>query len=171
MEDVRSMQCVFVSHCLLAQGVRANGVAKYYPGPFKPVIRFCLDHDINIMQMPCPEMLSPAGGLDRDPHGKKWYEKNGLRKMASRIALKQVRYMENLIEHGFEILAIIGMDYSPACAVNYMTERRVFSRTQGIYIEELQRLLSEKEMDITFIGVNPRAEKKLDRELNGLLMA
>ena len=79
MSDVRSKDCVFVSHCMLAQGVMANGLVKHFPGPVRPVLQFCLDHDINIIQMPCPETLCASGGLGRDPRGKKWYEQNGMR--------------------------------------------------------------------------------------------
>ena len=32
MTDVRSRRCVFVSHCLLAQGVMAQGVVRNFPG-------------------------------------------------------------------------------------------------------------------------------------------
>ena len=51
MTDVRSKYCVFVSHCMLAQCVMANGVVKQFPGPVKPVLQFCLDNDINIICM------------------------------------------------------------------------------------------------------------------------
>ena len=114
--DDRSKNCVFVSHCLLAQGIRANGLAKYERAAVKPLVQFCLDHDINIMQMPCPERLCAAGGIGREPHGKAWYEKNGLRDTSARIAREQAAYMKTLIENGFNILAIIGMEFSPACA-------------------------------------------------------
>lgn len=165
----RSNRCVFLSHCLLAQLVRAKGLAKYFPGAVKPVIQFCLDNDINMMQMPCPESRCAAGGLERDPHGKVWYERNGLREVAARIATEQVDYMSELISAGYEILAIIGVEFSPACAVNYLNRGPIIQKDRGIFVEELQRGLKARGLEIPFIGVNQRALKKLDRQLKEML--
>ena len=165
----RSNRCVFLSHCLLAQLVRAKGLAKYFPGAVKPVIQFCLDNDINMMQMPCPESRCAAGGLGRDPHGKVWYERNGLREVAVRIATEQVDYMSELISAGYEILAIIGVEFSPACAVNYLNRGPIIQKDRGIFVEELQRGLKTRGVEIPFIGVNQRALKKLDRQLKEML--
>ncbi len=167
--DSRSRNCVFLSHCLLAQAVRANGLAKYFPGPVKPVIQFCLDNDINMMQMPCPETLCANGGLGRDPHGKTWYEQNGLRDTAREIAVSQVGYMRELVDNGFTILAVIGMEFSPACAVNYLNRGRRIYHDQGIFIEELQSALNRVNLDVPFIGVNQRGLKKLEKQLQSLV--
>ena len=128
----RSKKCVFVSHCLLAQAVVAQGLAKISAASVKPVIQFCLDNDINVFQMPCPEVLCPGGGLRRDLHGKAWYEKNGLRETSSEIAEEQVNYIVKLIRDGFEVLAIIGLEFSPACAPNYLNKGRQIVRGKGI---------------------------------------
>lgn len=169
MSDIRSKRCVFVSHCLLAQCVRANGLVKYFPGPVKPMVQFCLDNDINIMQMPCPESLCQAGGLGRDPHGKSWYEKNGLRETARGIAGEQVAYMHQLVRSGYELLAIMGMEFSPACAVNYLNKGPVVYKDRGIFVEELQSELRRRGLDIPFVGINQRAHRKLERQLNELV--
>jgi hypothetical protein len=122
-----------------------------------------------MMQMPCPEALCASGGLGRDPHGKAWYENNGLRETSSKIAEGQVAYMRELASKGYQILAIIGMEFSPACAVTYLNKGPVIYKAQGIYIEEVQRLLGEAGLDIPFIGVNQRALKKLAQQLNDML--
>ncbi len=101
----RSKKCVFVSHCLLAQVVRAKGLVKVSPAIIKQVVQFCMDNDINVFQMPCPESLCAAGGLRREVHGKAWYEKNGLRETSSKIAKEQVNYMVELKESGFAVVA------------------------------------------------------------------
>ncbi|MCH8151111.1 MAG: DUF523 domain-containing protein [Planctomycetes bacterium] len=165
----RSRRCVFLSHCLLAQAVRAKGLAKYFAGAVKPVVQFCLDNDINMMQMPCPESLCAAGGLEREPHGKAWYEKRGLRETSAEIASRQAAYMHELVEAGFEILAVIGMEFSPACAVTYLNKGPRIYRDRGIFMEELQRELDRRQLKIPFIGVGQRWLKKLDRQLNELL--
>ena len=130
----RSTKCVFLSHCLLAQTVRAKGLAKHFAATVKPVIQFCLDHDVNMVQMPCPEVLCPAGGLGREPHGKTWYEERGLRLTCAVIAKTQAAYARELVDQGCQVLAIIGMEFSPACAVTYLNKGRALHRDQGIFI-------------------------------------
>lgn len=167
--DVRSKRCIFVSHCMLAQGIMANGVVRIFPAIVKPVIQFCLDHDINIMQMPCPETLCMSGGLGREPHGKKWYEAHGLRETSRTIAEGQAKYMTELVGHGYTILAVVGVDFSPACAVNYLNKGRSIHRDTGIYVEELKRCLAARGLDILFIGISQRWHKKMVEELEALL--
>ena len=169
MTDIRSRRCVFVSHCLLAQGIMAQGIVKNYPAVVRPIVEFCLDNDLNILQMPCPESRCPAGGLVREPHGKQWYEENGLRTTARTIAEEQVGYMHMLEGQGFEILAVIGVDFSPACAVNYLNQGPRIYSDQGIYVEELRRCLGERNMNVHFVGVNQRWHKKLRADLDHLI--
>lgn len=165
----RSKNYVFLSHCILAQAARAKGLAKYHPAAVKPVIQFCLDNDINMVQMPCPETRCAAGGVGRDPHGKKWYEDNGLRETCSSLAIDQAVYMKQLIEGGFNILAVIGIEFSPACAPEYLNRGPVVIKDQGIFIEELKEEITKLELNIKFMGVNMRWHKKLERDLRDLI--
>ena len=169
MADIRSRNCVFVSHCILAQGVMADGLVKHFPGPIKPILQFCLDNDIAIMQMPCPETLCAAGGLGRMPHGKQWYEKNGLRNVSREIAAGQAAYMQRLSNGGFHILAIIGVEFSPACAVTFLNRGPAIYRDQGIYVEELRRAMKERDIEVPFMGISPRWHKKMVVDLQKLL--
>ena len=165
MSDVRSKYCVFVSHCLLAQCVMADGIVKRFPGPVKPVLQFCLDHDVNIMQMPCPESLCASGGLGRKPRGKAWYEAHGLRDTSREIATGQAEYMLRLQQSGFVILGMIGVEFSPACAVNYLNKGQRITRGEGIYVEELKTAMRERGLDVPLIGIAQRWHKKMERDL------
>lgn len=169
MSDIRSKLCVFTSHCMLAQAIRAEGLAKHFKAAVKPVVQFCLDHDINIMQMPCPESMCASGGLGRSPHGKKWYEDNGLRETASKIAKGQVQYMKSLVDNDYHILAIMGVEFSPACSITYLNRGPVIYKDQGIYIEELNKELAISGLEIPMIGVNNRAHRKLEKQLNEMI--
>jgi predicted secreted protein len=166
---LRSKNAIFLGHCLLAQSVRANGLARYFPAVVRPVVQFCLDNDINMIQMPCPETLCAAGGLGREPHGKAWYEAHGLRERSREIAAAQVAYLKQLIDGGLCVLAIVGMEFSPACAVNLLNRGRRIQRGQGIFVEELKAALEAAGRDIPFVGVNQRALKKLAQDLQSLL--
>jgi len=166
MRDMRSEKCVFLSHCLLAQTVRAEGVAKW-KAACKPVIQFCLDNDINMIQLPCPEVSCSAGGLGRSTHGKKYYEENSLRGKSTELAKGVVQDMHKLIESGKEIIGIITVHMSPACSPN---EGRSPYNPKGIFIEELQKQMQNEKVEAPFIGVSDRWLKKLDRELNDLIV-
>jgi predicted secreted protein len=165
-----SSKCIFVSHCLLAQAVVARGLAQTSAAIVKPVVQFCMDNNINIFQMPCPEVECAAGGLGRNLHGKKWYEENGLREICSHIAKEQVGYMKKLSLAGCQTLAIVGVEFSPACAPTYLNIGRRVVRDKGIYIEELERELEEQELKVAFIGVNQRWLKKLSKQFNDVLV-
>jgi predicted secreted protein len=154
---------------MLAQCVMAEGVAKHFAAMVKPVVQFCLDHDINIMQMPCPETLCAAGGLGRSPRGKVWYEQNGLRETSASIAAGQAAYIDRLRKGGFEVLGVVGIDFSPACAVNYLNKGRTIVRGEGIYVEELKRELAALGIELPFIGVAAKWSKKMVRDLEALL--
>lgn len=166
----RSNRCVFVSHCMLNQAVMTKGLVRGEPAIIKQVLQFCMDNDIGIVQMPCPETLCGAGGLGRERRGKKWYEEQGLRQTSERIATEQVEFMLNLIQKGVEVLAIIGIEFSPACAVNYLNRGRTILSDTGIYVEELKKAVKSKGIVIQFIGVNQRWKKKLARQLEAVLV-
>lgn len=136
----------------------------------KPVIQFCLDNDINLFQMPCPEIKCESGGVTRDLHGKIWYENNGLREISSQIAKEQVAYMKDLTNNGFRILAIMGVEFSPSCSPTYLNKGRKIVRNKGIFIEEIECQLKKQNLQIPFIGVNQNWNKKLAKQLSELLV-
>jgi predicted secreted protein len=162
----RSKKCVFLCHCLLAQGVMAKGLVKLSPAIVKQVLVFCMENDINVFQMPCPELLCLAGGFGRNAHGKKWYEDRGLRETSSQIAKQQADYMLRLIRAGFEVFGIIGLEFSPACAPNYLNRGCRIVKGRGIYMEELEQELGRRGINVRFIGVNQRWARKLAVELD-----
>lgn len=147
----------------------AEGVVRHHAAIMRPVVEFCLAEDINIIQMPCPETNCAAGGLGRQPHGKVWYERNGLRETAAGIAKGQVEYMNRLRTAGIEILAVIGVDFSPACAVTYLNKGRSIVRDEGIFVEELKRLMAESGFELPFVGVTAKWERRIERDLKALL--
>jgi len=163
--DCRSDKCVFVSHCILAQTVKAEGGAKV-AAIVKEVIQFCMDNDINVIQMPCPELLTEAGGFGREPRGKKFYEAHGLRDTSLRIAKNQANYIEAVQANGKKVIGIIGVTFSPACSTE---ETNSVYRQKGIYIEELEKELEERGLHIPMISIHPTWKSKMTESLNSLL--
>ena len=154
---------------MLAQCVMAEGVAKHFAGMVKPVVDFCMRNDINIIQMPCPETICAAGGLGRPPRGKVWYENHGLRQTSAQIAKTQAEYIARLLAAGIDIVGVVGMDFSPACAVNYLNRGRSIVKGEGIYIEELRREFTQHGIVVPFVGVSGKWQKKMVRDLSALI--
>lgn len=56
--DNRSPEFVFVPFCVLGQAFQAQGLAKYeWYGTLQPVVELLVEKDVNIIQLPCPEIL------------------------------------------------------------------------------------------------------------------
>lgn len=166
MTDITaSPYCVVISHCILAQTVRAEGCATA-PASVRQVIEFCLDHEINMIQMPCPETLFPKGGLGRPGHGKKWYEAQGFREFCEPLAVSQAEYCKRLADAGKIILGLIGVEFSPACST---VDAGVYRQT-GIFINTLRTALTAVGLpQFPMISVNPKWRDKLARDLQSLL--
>lgn len=150
---IRSKKYVFVPFCLLAQGVRATGIVKHYPAAVVPVIDVLLEKKVNIIQMMCPELI--FDGFNRRPCGKQKYDIPENHKICRKIADDSVWLMEMLIKNGHSIKAVLGIDFSPSCAVSRLTGNgyKRLENGQGIYTEELRKIMNFKGIKIPFVGV------------------
>ena len=77
--------------------------------------------------------------------------------------------MVKLIRAGLNVLAIVGVEFSPACAPSYLNKGRRILKGKGIYIEELERELKLQKLRVPFIGVNQRWTIKLKKQLSEIL--
>jgi predicted secreted protein len=193
LRDRRSKQVVFLSHCLLNENTRYLGGA-CRRGCVREVVRQCLDQDIGIVQMPCPEqevwggvlkerMLSLYGTRLRNPIASRlqmaflpivmFYIRRAYRRLARRVA----RQIENYLASGFSVWGIVGIDGSPSCgvlqtidvndsvaamsridpwsiSVNQQNEmiRRHAKQGPGIFIDELQKELGRRGLEVPFLA-------------------
>jgi len=163
-KDKRSTKHILVPYCALAQGIRAKGIVKHYPAVVKDVIEYLIQEEINIMQMPCPELFfdkEQNGGINRQPCGKSRYDTENNRKVCRRCAVDVVNMIRLFQSGGYDIIGILGVNYSPSCAVDLI---RFDEKGTGIYIEELQKVLNENSLSIPFIGIeNGKIDKTIRR--------
>jgi len=154
-EDIRSRRFAFVSFCLICQAFQAQGIVKKFPAIIKPVTDILTGSHINIIQMPCPE--STFGSLDdsliRQPQGYQRYNTPVFRAHCEGIAGQMVVTMKSLIQKGYEVVVIIGIENSPSCAVNYQWEGRTVHRS-GVFTQVLHERLLAESLLIPFVGVN-----------------
>jgi hypothetical protein len=133
LRDRRSRRVVFLSHCLLNENTRYLGGANHR-GAIESVVRACLDANLGMVQMPCPEQCAWGGVLKR-----RLLLAYGLRERApwayvlrrpllafgllytrwryARLADAVVAQAADYVSSGFEVAGIVGVDGSPSCGV------------------------------------------------------
>ena len=170
--DQRSKKFIFIPFCLICQAFQAQGIVRYgYPAVIKPIVEEILRHDINIIQMPCPE--SQLGGyeesLKRGPKRIDQYETPEFRAICQRLASETTEMIKAILANGYEIIAILGIEYSPSCATKIQYSPRGTFHRPGLFIEALKNQLDKEKIEIPFIGINRRGIKKSLNELRQLL--
>jgi len=159
--DERSMKVVFISHCLLNQNSKVFGLStKETIKAANEVIKFLLEENIGIVQMPCPEFTYL--GLLRPPQTKDQYDSAGFRLHCRKLARNIAYQIENYRKAGVKVLAILGIEGSPSCGVNWTTrtkeKKKIHVKEMGIFMEEIEKFLSEREIKVKIVGI-PEQEK------------
>lgn len=170
--DERSKRFIFVPFCLICQAFQAQGIVRYgYRAAIKPIVEEILRHDLNIIQMPCPEsqLGGYTQGLKREPKGIEQYDTQEFREICQRLALETVKMIKGILANGYEIVAILGMEYSPSCATKLQYSARGTFHRPGLFIEALQNQLAKEKIEISFLGINRRGIKKSLEELKNHL--
>lgn len=175
LSDKRERRVIFISHCWLNINTRfPEGCA--FAGANVPLIKTLLDAGLGIIQMPCPEY--ECLGLEKWLYGEVILDeiRDCFRKQAE-VVLNQIKDYRAL---GFDIVGILGMNPSPSCGVTVAKGKGTMLGTDrdtseqpvpGIFIEELQKLLKDAEIDdIRFFAVRRTlsGETDLDEKIESL---
>ena len=165
--DNRSKKFIFIPFCLIAQAYQAQGIVKYeWKSSIRPFIDLILDHDINVIQMPCAE-TEFKNSLIREPKGITKYNTKEFNEHCKTLANKVTNQIKNLIESNYEIVAILGIEQSPSCCVNYIYTNKGMEKRMGLFMQELYE--NTKELNIPIIGINRKYINKSLTELEKLL--
>jgi predicted secreted protein len=162
-QDGRSRRLVAAIECLLNQNARDPGAATS-PALNEAVVRLCTDHQVGIVQIPCPEKEF-LGLRRRRPPGtsiRQALDTPGGRRCCAELADSIADRLLDYQGNGYRVLAVLGGNaQSPGCAV--VLELSGLSPTSGVFMQELQRALRERKMDIPMRGirdVNPQLERE-----------
>ncbi len=134
LTDARSGRVLVVSHCLLNENVRYLGGAAH-PGPLPQILHAALDHDLGLVQMPCPEQhawggvlkthmlaLSGRGGRwaarDRLREPLSWAISQYTRRRVTPLARRVARDLGQYQDAGMHVVAVVGVGSSPSCGVS-----------------------------------------------------
>ncbi|RJS91011.1 DUF523 domain-containing protein [Candidatus Bathyarchaeota archaeon] len=162
--DKRSRRIVIVSHCILNQNAKLEGIASWR-GLIEPVVEVLWKSGVGIIQMPCPEMLYE--GIRRFDKSVEQYSCPAFRKLCERIAEDVVDQVEDYLDNGYKVLAILAIDGSPSCGYNLTQSapewrglvagrnlKKVrYIKGRGVFMEILEKKLSEKGIQIPFLGI------------------
>lgn len=163
MTDNRSKDFVFVPFCLLAQAYQAQGIVKYeWKGSIKPFVNLLLENDINIIQMPCAESTF-NNNLVRKTMGISKYDTKDFNIHCEQIAQEVYDQIKGLLESNYNVIAILGIEQSPSCCVNYIYTNHGNENRKGIFIEKLYNKI--KNYNIPIIGIN---RKYINKSLKNL---
>lgn len=154
----RSKKYVFVPFCLLAQGFQAQGIVKYeHQASIKPILDLLIKENINIIQMPCTEYLD-GKALVRKPQGISKYDTKEFNNHCQKKADEVIRMVKTIIQSGYEVVAILGIEQSPSCCVNYIYTNKGMVNTKGLFISKVYE--GVKEYHIPFVGINRKYVRK-----------
>lgn len=163
----RSKKFIFVPFCLMAQAYQAQGIVKYeWKSSIKPIMQLLIDNDINIIQMPCTE-ASFNDSLIREPKGLSKYNTDEFNEHCQKKADQVIYEIKNIINSGYKVIAILGIEHSPSCCANYIYTNKGNEKRKGIFIEKIYDGL--KEYNIPIIGINRKYIRKSLMELEKVI--
>ena len=167
IEDNRSKYFIFVPFCLLAQAYQAQGIVKYeWKSSIKPFVQLLLDNNINIIQMPCAES-SFENNLIREPKGLSKYNTVEFNSHCEKIANDVAEQIKNIINSNYKVIAILGIEQSPSCCVNYIYTNHGNEKRKGLFMEKLYNKI--KEYNIPMIGINRKYINKSLKQLEEII--
>ncbi len=165
--DNRSKKFVLVPFCLMAQSYQAQGIVKYqWKSSIKPFMQLLLDNDINIIQMPCAE-AEFGNQLVREPKGIGKYNTKEFNEHCETIASKVEKQIRQILSSNYEIIAILGIEQSPSCCVNYIYTNHGMEKRKGLFMEKLYEKI--KDLNIPIIGINRKYINKSFNQLKTLI--
>jgi predicted secreted protein len=178
INDKRSMKIVVASHCVLNQNAKLEGIAGW-PGAIKEVADLILSSGAGILQMPCPEMIYE--GIGRFDKSVEQYDCPAFRDLCQKITIEIVDQIENYMQWGYTVSAILAIDGSPSCGFNLtqsapewrglvagMQWQKVrYEHRAGILMKYLSAELKLRQLDIPILGIPEIPELG---DLDGLLI-
>ncbi|MBI4015136.1 MAG: DUF523 domain-containing protein [Candidatus Aenigmarchaeota archaeon] len=163
----RGKKIVFVSHCILNQNAAAMGKAKQ-PGVFKDILDILGEAGIGLIQMGCPEMEF-GSGLNRKPRSKSSYDTKSYRTLCKKMAQDVIKQIELYLSKNYKVVGILGVEFSPTCAVYQIEEGNRNVPGKGILIEEIEEEMRKKRFQIPILGINPNNTNSSIEKLQSLL--
>lgn len=171
MMSCNHKRIVVVPGCMLCPGFQANNTEENIVWA-RELLRLLLQYNVGIVPACCPEVSFEGydKGLNRLPHGISYYEK--IPEFVSYCELLSKNLAQQIVsfdKQGYTVCAVIGIEHSPTCAINYMYTKAGTVRRKGIFYQFLADKLKADGVEIPFIGINRRYWDKARRKIQSLL--
>lgn len=123
---------------------------------------------VEIFLLPCTE--TGFCGIPRKKHGVDYYQSlEGYPEYCAQLAQDTAEMILPLIREGQKIVACLGVEHSPSCAVSYMYTHNGMVKRAGIFFEKLFAELDEAGVNLRRIGINRRYPRKAYIQLQNVL--
>jgi len=164
IEDKRSRKIIAVSHCVLNQNSKLEGIASW-PGIIEPVLKVISKSGAGILQIPCPEMMYE--GIGRFDKSYEQYRCAAFTKLCNDIAEDVVDQIESYLGNGYRILAVLAIDGSPTCGYTLTQSapewkglvagsdirKARYVKEKGVFMDILERRFLARSIKIPFLGI------------------
>jgi len=164
IKDKRSKKIVVVSHCIINQNSKLEGLA-LRQGVINEVLDIIIKYGCGILQMPCPEMLYE--GIGRFDKSFEQYENSCFFDICNKIVKEIIDQIENYIKWNYKIVAILAIDGSPSCGYNLTQsapewkglvaginwQKVRYVKKPGVLFKILIEELKKRNIDIPIIGI------------------
>lgn len=161
MLNSKIRQGVLVAPCILSPGLQVE--RKQGPHWGYCFLSLLMKHDIDIIPLSCPESTFGGfcNGLKRGKHGIDYYESlDGYGEHCGCLAKQAVNMIIDMESGGYRFICLLGVEHSPACAVNYMYSHNGMLKRTGIYYGLLKNELELRGRFIPEIGINRAYPRK-----------
>lgn len=112
---MRNKKLIIVAHCLLNQNSTLLGWERA-PGPFTEILSLLAEHQVSILQLPCPELAYL--GLERPPMTFEEYNTFEYKVHCIHMLKPFSMQLRHYLNHDYELLGILGIEESPSCDIN-----------------------------------------------------
>ncbi len=166
--DVRGRRLVAVIECLLNQNARDAGAAES-PAMNQAVVDLCRQHDVGMLQMPCPEIAHLGLARQRNPGQslRDALDTEAGRACCTRLAGEVVDRLQAYHQAGYQILAVLGGNMaSPGCAIH--CGRESLLETSGIFMRALAAELRQRRLTLPMLPIRDADPALLDQDLEAL---
>ena len=175
----RKRKMVLVSHCILNVNSKVEGLSSY-SGTMEDIVINLMQQGIGFIQLPCPEMT--LYGMKRWGHVKEQFDNPFYRKHCKSIFEPYVEQIKEYMQNDYEIVGLIGIDRSPSCGINqtcsgnwcgeinneeeYLKKVKTLKtvNSQGVFIEEIQKVLQAENIHIPLIGTDEMDQTNLQKK-------
>lgn len=162
---------VLIAPCIISPGFQVATKNNHWNHLF---INVMLEFDIDIIPLSCVESTFKGYdcGLQRNKHGIDYYSSDpDFIEHCSKISCTTSKNILNMIKGGYKFAAILGIENSPNCAVNYIyTRNKGTLRRSGVFFDNLKKDLLKLNIDIPFIGINRIYPSKALKQLRNCIM-